>query len=163
VVAEQYFFEDFRSGQRFRGRVHTLDEISFRLFAQMTGDAHPLHYDAEYARSTRFGAPIAHGLLLMAMTALGAGSLSAHVNDSMVAFLEQGARFLKPVLMGDRVTPELEVAETTLTQHGTNGIVKFAARLTNEHGETVLEGFHTYLIKRRQASNPRDSRLRTGD
>src|SRR5262245_53042992 len=115
VAADQYFFEDFQSGQRFRGSVQTLDETSFRLFAHMTGDAHPLHYDTEYARSTRFGAPIAHGLLLMAMTALGAGPLSVHVEATMVAFLEQGACFLKPVLMGDTVTPELEVAETRLT------------------------------------------------
>ena len=51
---EQYFFEDVRPGQRFPGTPHTLDEAAFRLFAQMTGDAHPLHYDAEYARATRF-------------------------------------------------------------------------------------------------------------
>src|SRR4030095_15928418 len=156
VATQQYFFEDFQSGQRFRGRAHTLDETGFRLFAQITGDPHPLHYDAEYARSTRFGAPIAHGLLLTAITALGAGPLSAHVEESMIAFLEQGARFLRPVLMGDTVTPELEVAETRLTQHGTNGIVKFAARLTNQHGDMVLEGFHIYLIKRRPALETRD-------
>jgi acyl dehydratase len=47
LAAEQYFFEDFRPGQRFPGRPHTLDEAAFRMFAQMTGDAHPLHYDAE--------------------------------------------------------------------------------------------------------------------
>lgn len=149
MAAEQYFYEDFRPGQRFPGTPHTLDEDAFRLFAQMTGDAHPLHYDADYAKTTRFGAPLAHGLLLMGMTALGAGSLSPHVEDSMIAFLEQGGRFLKPVLLGDTVTPELEVAETRPSKSGPSGIVKLTARLTNQRGETVLEGFHTYLVKRR--------------
>lgn len=148
MAVKQYFFEDFWTGQRFPGTPHALDEATFRLFAQMTGDAHPLHYDPEYAKTTQFGAPLAHGLLLMGMTALGAGSLSPHVEDSMVAFLEQGGRFLKPVLLGDTVTPELEVAEMRPSKNGKNGIVKFIARLTNQRGETVVEGFHTYLIKR---------------
>ena len=84
----------------------------------------------------------------MGMTALGAGSLSPHVEDSMIAFLEQGGRFLKPVLLGDTVIPELEVAETRSSKNGNSGIVKFTARLTNQRSETVLEGFHTYLVKR---------------
>ena len=37
MAAKQYFFEDFRPGQRFPGAPHTLDETAFRLFAQMTG------------------------------------------------------------------------------------------------------------------------------
>lgn len=40
------------------------------LFAALTGDAHPLHYDPELSRSTRFGQPVAHGLHLAALTAL---------------------------------------------------------------------------------------------
>lgn len=115
----------------------------------MTGDAHPLHYDAEYAKKTPFGKPLAHGLLLMSMTALGATPLSAHVEGSMVAFLEQGGKFMKPVLEGDTVSPVLEVEEARPTSNPDTGIVRFAVRLTNQRGEVVLAGFHTYLIKRR--------------
>jgi acyl dehydratase len=151
VPAAQYWFEDFTPGRRFPGTPHVLDDTAFRLFAQMTGDAHPLHYDTEYAKSTQFGKPLAHGLLLMAMTALGASPLSAHVEQSMVAFLEQGGKFLKPVLEGDTVTPVLEVEEARPASNPANGIVRLAARLTNQRGESVLAGFHTYLIKRRPA------------
>src|SRR3954469_17401096 len=111
----------------------------------MTGDAHPLHYDAEYAKKTPFGKPLAHGLLLMSMTALGTTPLSANVEGSMVAFLEQGGKFLKPVLEGDTVTPVLEVEEARPTRSPATGIVRFAVRLANQRGETVLDGFHTYL------------------
>ena len=151
MAAAQYWFEDFTPGRQFQGTIHCLDDASFRLFAQMTGDAHPLHYDAEYAKKTPFGKPLAHGLLLMSMTALGASPLSAHVEDSMVAFLEQGSKFLKPVLVGDTVVPVLQVEEARPTSSPANGIVRFAARLTNQRGEVVLAGFHTYLIKRRPA------------
>ena len=151
MAAVQYWFEDFTPGRQFSGTAHALDDAAFRLFAQMTGDAHPLHYNAEYAKKTPFGKPLAHGLLLMSMTALGATPLSPHVEDSMVAFLEQGAKFLKPVLAGDTVTPVLEVEETRTTGNPANGIVRFAARLSNQRAEVVLAGFHTYLIKRRPA------------
>jgi 3-hydroxybutyryl-CoA dehydratase len=151
LAAAQYWFEDFTPGRQFPGTAHLLDDASFRLFAQMTGDAHPLHYDAEYAKKTPFGKPLAHGLLLMSMTALGATPLSEHVEASMVAFLEQGGKFAKPVLVGDIVTPVLEVEEARPTSNPANGIVRFAVRLTNQRGEVVLAGFHTYLIKRRPA------------
>ena len=73
----------------------------------------------------------------------------AYGESSMVAFLEQGGKFLKPVLVGDTVTPVMEVAETRPTKSPVNGVVRFTVRLTNQRGEVVLEGFHTYLIKRR--------------
>lgn len=151
MAAVQYWFEDFTPGRQFSGTAHALDDAAFRLFAQMTGDAHPLHYDAEYAKKTPFGKPLAHGLLLMSMTALGATPLSPHVEDSMVAFLEQGGKFLQPVVVGDTVTPVLEVEETRTTGNPANGIVRFAARLSNQHGKIVLAGFHTYLIRRKPA------------
>lgn len=147
----QYWFDDFTPGRQFPGTSHLLDETAFRQFAQMTGDAHPLHYDAEYAKKTLFGKPLAHGLLLMSMTALGATPLSAHVEASMVAFLEQGGKFMKPVLVGDTVTPVMEVEEARPTSNPGNGIVRFGVRLANQRGEVVLAGFHTYLIKRKPA------------
>jgi 3-hydroxybutyryl-CoA dehydratase len=151
VAISQYWFEDLTPGRRFPGTAHKLDDATFKLFAQMTGDAHPLHYDADYAMKTPFGKPLAHGLLLMSMTALGASPLSSHVEDSMVAFLEQGGKFLKPVLVGDTVTPVLEVEAARVASNPANGIVRFAAHLTNQRDERVLAGFHTYLIKRRPA------------
>jgi acyl dehydratase len=150
--SQQYWLEDFTPGRIFPGPSHALDAEAFGMFAKMTGDAHPLHYDAEYAKKTAFGAPLAHGLLLMSMTALGAQPLSGHVEDSMVAFLEQGGKFVKPVLLGDTVTPVMEVEEARPTRNPQNGIVRFAVRLTNQRGEVVLQGFHTYLIKRRAAA-----------
>lgn len=147
----QYWLEDFTPGRSFPGTLHLLDAQAFELFARMTGDAHPLHYDAEYAKNTPFGAPLAHGLLLMSMTALGANPLSPHVEGSMIAFLEQGGKFLKPVLSGDTLTPVLEVESMRPASDGKNGVVRFAVRLTNQRGELVLTGFHTYLMKRRPA------------
>ena len=146
-MTRQRYFEDFTAGECFTAPARTLTDAHFLFFAGLTGDNHPIHYDAEYAKATPFGERLTHGLLLASLTALGATSLSAQVEESMIAFLEQSARFLRPVILGDTITPELEVAE--LIPKRNRGIVRFTCRLRNQRGEIVLEGTHVYLMRRR--------------
>jgi acyl dehydratase len=40
------YLDDFALGDRFRSPGHTLGEAHFLLFAGLTGDNHPIHYDA---------------------------------------------------------------------------------------------------------------------
>ena len=80
-------------GQVFSTPTKTLTDAHFLFFSGLTGDNHPIHYDVEYAKSTKFGAPLAHGLLLAGMTALGGSDASFQI-DGLV-FVEQGSRFLK--------------------------------------------------------------------
>ena len=141
------YFEDFALGETFTIPAKTLGDGHFASFAEMTGDAHPIHDDDAYVKKTRFGKRVTHGLLVTAMTALGAAPLSSSVEDSMVAFLEQSSRFLKPVFIGDTIAPELEVSE--LIPKTETGIVRLTSRVTNQRGELVLEGMHAYLIKKR--------------
>lgn len=145
----QLYFEDFAIGDRFQSPSRTLTDAHFLFFAGLTGDNHPIHYDEEYARKTLFGGRVTHGLLLMAMTALGASPVSHRLEAAMIAFVEQDCRFLKPVLLGDTVYPSHEV--TALEPKKDRGLIRFATRITNQRGETVLEGHHAYLIRRRPA------------
>ena len=143
----QRYLEDFRVGERFASHPRTVTEVHFALFAAITGDNHPLHYDATYAAKTIFGRPVAHGLLVASLTALGASELSYQMGDSVIAFLEQQSRFLRPVMVGDTLYPTFEVAE--VIPKGERGILRLHTRITNQRGEVVLEGSHTYLMKRR--------------
>ncbi len=143
------FFEDLRLGDRWLSPSRTINDAHFAFFAGMTGDNHPIHYDEEYAKTTPLGARLAHGLLLMGMTALGASPLSHRLHASMIAFLEQGGRFVRPVVVGDTIYPEHEVVG--LERKGERGIVRLAARVRNQRGETVLDGFHVYLVRCRPA------------
>jgi 3-hydroxybutyryl-CoA dehydratase len=111
----------------------------------MTGDNHPIHYDEEYARKTRFGGRVTHGLLLMGLTAVGASGLSQRLEKSLIAFAEQGCRFLKPVLIGDTLRVDFRVAR--VERKGDRGVLRLGVTLTNERNEVVLEGHHVYLLK----------------
>jgi acyl dehydratase len=147
--APQLFADDLVAGFRFRGEARTLTTDMFAQFATLTGDAHPIHYDAAYAAGTRFARPLAHGLLLTSLTALGATSLSRSVEDSMIAMLEQRMQFVRPAFVGDVVVPEFEVVAMEPTASARTARVEIAVRLTNQAGEHVIEGRHAYLLRRR--------------
>ncbi len=146
----QRWFEDFAVGDRFQSPSKTLTDAHFLFFAGMTGDAHPIHYDDEYAKKTRFGRRLAHGLLLTSMTAVGASTLAPLIEDSIVAFVEQRTRFLAPAFVGDTIRPEHEVVGVERKRSA--GLLTLRVALTNQHGETVLEGEHKYLIAYRPAA-----------
>lgn len=141
------YFEDFHLGEKFHIPAKTMTDAHFLFFAGVTGDNHPIHYDDEYAKTTRFGRRVAHGLLVASMTAVGASTLSPLLEESVVAFVEQSSRFLKPVHIGDTITPELEVIE--LVPKTDTGLLRLTTRIRNQRGEAVLEGTHAYLIKKR--------------
>jgi 3-hydroxybutyryl-CoA dehydratase len=42
----------------------TVDAETIAHYAAMTGDHNPIHEDDDYAQRTRFGQPVAHGLLV---------------------------------------------------------------------------------------------------
>jgi acyl dehydratase len=148
-VSEQRWFEDFKVGDRFESPSKTLTDAHFMFFAGMTGDAHPIHYDDEYAKGTRFGRRLAHGLLLTSMTAVGASTLAPIIEHSIVAFVEQTTRFLAPAFVGDTIKPRHEVVD--LQRKRSAGLVTVRVTLTNQRGEAILDGHHKYLIAYRPA------------
>ena len=149
---KQLFLEDFSTGQIYPGRPHTISKEDILSFAALTGDAHPIHYDDEYAKSTRFGRPIVHGLHLMALTALGAAPLSEQLTESMIAMLEQQATFRKPVFKDDTLLPQIEIEAIDHQSGKDRGKLAMKVRLINQRDEIVLEGRHVYLVLSRAAS-----------
>ncbi|HYF08501.1 MAG TPA: MaoC/PaaZ C-terminal domain-containing protein [Acetobacteraceae bacterium] len=149
TAPRQLHIEDFTPGQRFPGATSTCTVEDFLAFARITGDAHPIHYDADYAAKTRFRKPLAHGLLVAGYSALGATPLSAMLEESMVAMLEVSFRFRKPVFADDVLTSHFEVAEVVRDPAKDTGRIRFTVTLANAAGETVVEGSHAYLLRAR--------------
>lgn len=146
----QLYFEDFTVGDVFESPARTLTDAHFLFFAGLTGDNHPIHYDEEYGRRTRFGRRLAHGLLLASLTAVGASTLAPRIEASIVAFVEQTTRFLAPAFIGDTLKPRHEVV--ALEPRRSAGLLTLRVSLTNQRGQTVLEGQHRYLIAYRPAA-----------
>lgn len=129
-------------GRRFTGPSKTLTDAHFLMFSAVSGDVHPIHYDVEYAKNTPFGEPIAHGLLLAGLMALGASETRGGLEG--LAMVEQGCRFLKPVKVGDTVRPEFELEQ--IWREGKREFCRFKTMLVSHRGDMLVEGFHVYRI-----------------
>jgi acyl dehydratase len=147
MVPEQRWFEDFSLGERFVIPSRTMTEALFAAFQTASGDTHPVHYDAEYCRARGMPNLLAHGFQTLIHTAPGAGLFPVLVEESLVGFLEQSSRFLKPVYAGDTIYPALEVAE--LVPGRSTGVVALSSTVFNQRRDLVLEGHQKFLIRRR--------------
>ena len=102
VVTQRAFYV----GQR-DSFAKTVTEADVTTFAGLIGDSNPIHVDAEYARRSRFGQRVAHGILT-------AGLISAVLGNKLpgpgAIYLSQQIEFLAPVFIGDTITATVEVS-----------------------------------------------------
>ena len=84
----------------------TITDEDIRVFAALTGDNNPVHLDEDYAKTTRFGRRIAHGMI-------GASLFSAILANQLpgpgTVYLSQSLQFTAPVFPGDTLTARVTV------------------------------------------------------
>ena len=137
---------DLVAGRVVAERTVVLDSRSFALFAELTGDNHPIHYDTAYAAAQGLRAPIAHGLLLVAVTALGATPLSSALHDSMIAMLGTTARFVAPAFLGDAVTVRVTAGQV-VRKTGNRCIAHFDIDVLGPQGQLVASVQHQFMLR----------------
>ena len=147
MVAAQRWFEDFVLAERFVLPSRTQTQAIFAAFQTASGDTHPIHYDVEYCRARGMPNLLAHGFQTLIHTAPGAGLFPFLVEDSLIGFLEQSSKFLKPVYADDTLYPALEVTE--LAPGRSTGVVTLRSTVHNQRSELVLEGWQRFLLLRR--------------
>ncbi|MBJ7549433.1 MaoC family dehydratase [Marinomonas ostreistagni] len=102
-----YSFEELTEGLS-ESFEKVVTEQDVQAFAQVTGDTNPVHLDADYAATTSFEKPIAHGMLT-------AGFISAAIGTKLPGpgciYLEQSLKFRAPVFIGATVTTTVTVKE----------------------------------------------------
>jgi len=147
---ETRYFEDLAIGERFYIPSRTMTEAHFAAFQTISADNHPIHYDVEYCRERGHKGPLAHGFQILSFTAAGASPFAHEIGDSLIAFVEQSSKFLKPVYAGDTLYPMLEIA--ALTPQRSTGVVTLSVTMHNQNGELVLSGEQKILLRKRPRS-----------
>jgi acyl dehydratase len=114
-------------------RSMTITEEHVKIYADLTGDYNPLHFDESFAAQTKFERLVVQGGLttgllhaLVAMDTPGPGTV----------FLSQNWNFTAPVFIGDTITAEAEV----LSVHESKPVSQLEFKIRRQDGETVLEG-----------------------
>ncbi len=124
-------------------RSFLVDEALVRGMADLVGDRNPIHLDADYAASTRFGKRIAHGALLVGFLST---LLGTELPGPGAIYLSQELSFLAPVFYDERIEVRVELQGIDAER----GLVRFECRCSKEDGTVVAEG--SSLLKPRSSA-----------
>ncbi len=124
-----------RRRERFSSVV-TLTPETVSAFSTAAGDDNPLHHDAAFAASTRYGRLIASGThttaLLLALTA------SHFSKRGAVIGLDFTVRFRRPVYADETIVLEWLVVKVTPNIKLNGEIVDMVGRVKAQDGQTAL-------------------------
>lgn len=129
---------DLKIGDEFSTSREVTDEV-IRKFAEVSGDFNPIHLDEEFAKTTRFGKRIAHGMLSGAFISAVLGN---EFRERKIVYLSQTMKFVAPVFIGDTVT-----ATGTITNiREDKNIVTLETVCTNQNGDVLVKGEAAVMI-----------------
>ena len=112
---------------------HKITEKDIEKFVDLTGDDNRLHVDKEYARTTSFKNPVAHGML-------GASFISTIIGTKLpgdgALWFSQNLEFLLPARVGDIITVKAEVIRKLDRQN----IIELKTDVFNQHKQKIIAG-----------------------
>ncbi len=113
-------------------------------YADAAEDHNPLHIDPEFAKTTRFGGTIAHGMLSVAF-----------IQELMVrtfgrSWLENGVievSFMAPVRPGDVITTEAKVMKCVPSEESKDKLqIRMQVVCLNGNQEKVIKGITEVIV-----------------
>lgn len=117
----------------------TIREADIEAFARLVGDTNPLHLDDGFARRTRFGKRVAHG---MWAASLISAVLGTKLPGPGTIYLSQTLQFKAPVYPEDAITAQVTVTDIRQDKP----IVTLDTVCMNQRGEVVLRGQAVVLV-----------------
>lgn len=142
------FFENFTTGLELDHAVpRTITEGDAALYIALTADRHPLHCDAEFARSLGFSREIVNDLLVFHTVF---GKTVPDLSLNAIANLGYAdVRFGAPVHPGDTLTAHSTVKGRRESRGGDTGVVWVHTEGRNQRDEEVLSYIRWFLVSKR--------------
>jgi 3-hydroxybutyryl-CoA dehydratase len=154
-TAQHLFFDDIAVGQSWVTPGRTITEADIVNFAGVSGDFNPIHIDHEFARSTPFRRPIAHGLLVFSVASgLGVG---VPLMRTLAVLSIQEWHFRGPVFIGDTIHVQSEVVCIEPRSRGRRGVVTWRRQVLNQENKVVQEGTTLTLVEGRATLRAEDA------
>ena len=143
-------YGDVAIGDTF-SRSITITDTHLVLGAGLIGDFNPHHVNDEYAKGSRFGTRILHGMITSAIMGAPVGM---YFHGTAIAYLEHAARFKAPVRAGDTLTTTWTVTEKHDKPHHGGGVVVLAGVCRNQGGAVVADADGKILVAAIQGATP---------
>lgn len=120
----------------------TFGQADFDRFAALSRDDNPIHVDPAFAARTRFGRPVAHGMLLYAAIC---ALLGRHFPGAVQ--VEQQLKFTRPTFAGEEMTISAELLATEPARR-----LRLRTLVTNPCAETTVEGETVLRLPEREGA-----------
>jgi len=143
--AVEYRFEDIVIGMKKRFPI-TVNETMVEEFAKISGDYNPLHVNEEYARSTKFGKRICHGML---MASFFSKLIGMHLPGKNSLYFSQSLNFLAPCHTDDEITIEGEVIDKSPSTR----MITLKTSIYNQSGICLIEGIAKVIVRENTLNN----------
>lgn len=115
-----------------------VEEKDILLFAAASGDNNPVHLNPDFAATTNFKKPIAHGMLSASFIS---AAMACNLPGPGSIYLTQTLEFLRPVYAGDTLRIEIEVLEKLPKNK-----VRLSTKVFNQKNKRILEGEASALL-----------------
>ena len=145
VVGVGFYFDDLEVGARFRTHRRTITEADLSSFVNVSWLTEELFTVADDTGRAIQGRAVPGALVY----SFAEGLLLPTMQDTGLAFLNATLDIKRSTLVGDTIHVQCEVVERRLASKGDRGLVRFANKVINQHGETVLEYNPLRLLRRR--------------
>jgi acyl dehydratase len=143
------YWDDHKIGATYQTLGRTVSETDIVNFVNAVGLIEPLFMDMEYVKKESvFGTRAAPGTLTFALSE-GLVIQTGLIHGVAMAWLGGEVKVVAPVLAGDTIRVDVEIADKRETKKPDRGIVTYKHRVFNQRGETVLELKLQRMIRRK--------------
>lgn len=134
-MANTLSFDALKEGDELAPVRKAITQEKVNQYAEASGDFNPLHIDPEFAKTTIYGGPIAHGLLSLAYIS---EMMAKSFAEGWLAGGKMTVSFLAPVRPGDTITAR-GVVKQKKEENGKR-LAVCEVFCENQKGERVIAG-----------------------
>jgi acyl dehydratase len=142
------YFEDFKVGMEFITPGRTISEADVVMFSGISGDYNEIHTNEEFAKQTRFGTRLVHGVFGLSIVTGLMGRTGVFEGTALAMLEIKNWKFVKPIYINDTLYTKFTITETRKSQSNPSvGIVNRYFELINQHQEVVQKGEIPVMVK----------------
>ena len=120
-------------------------QLMINQYAEASGDFNPIHVNEEYAKKSRFGSTIAHGMMI-----------AASISELMTMIFKQAwlnggrlkIRFRAPVFPGDTITTVGQILNINLLND--KKVINCSVEVRRQTNEVAISGEVTVMLNEKE-------------
>ncbi|MGN0639968.1 MAG: MaoC family dehydratase [Oscillospiraceae bacterium] len=140
------FLDEIKVGEKIKIAPAVVEEEEMLAFSRRFNNI-PIHTDKDYAKTTKFGKPIASGIMSFLIVWANYVQMD-FAGEQLIAGKSSKIDWFKPVFAGDVLTGTAEVTAIT-PRNEYNGVLEVTIDVFNQSGELVLKNVTESIVKRK--------------